>query len=367
MVRKIRVLVVDDSAFMRKMISDILSQDPEIEVIDRARNGSEGIEKVKALLPDVVTMDVEMPVMDGLAALEYLMKHHAVPVVMLSSLTQEGAAATMKALELGAVDFIQKPSGSISLDIHKVKDQIITKVKAAFAAKVNRQPLPLRSNEQKHESIKFDNFRNKATFAISQSELSNIILIGTSTGGPKALQIVLSSLPKELPAAVLVVQHMPPGFTKSLSQRLDSLSSLRVLEAEDGMEIKRGTVYIAPGDFHMTVKKKGAGAFHVALNQEDPRAGHRPSVDSLFESVAAIDMPPTYAVIMTGMGSDGTKGLQALKATAKCREALAEDETSCVVFGMPKSAIASGNVDIVLPLSKIGPYLTKVIHGETKG
>ncbi|WP_134700393.1 chemotaxis response regulator protein-glutamate methylesterase [Ammoniphilus sp. YIM 78166] len=365
--RKIRVLVVDDSAFMRKMISDILSQDPEIEVIDRARNGLEATEKVKALLPDVVTMDVEMPVMDGLAALEYLMKHHAVPVVMLSSLTQEGAAATMKALELGAVDFIRKPSGSISLDIHKVQDQIISKVKAASMAKVNRQPLPLRSNEQILEPMKFDNFRNKATFPISQSELSNIILIGTSTGGPKALQIVLSSLPKDLPAAVLVVQHMPPGFTKSLSQRLDSLSSLHVVEAEDGMEIKKGTVYIAPGDYHMTVKKKGSGTLHVALNQEEPRAGHRPSVDSLFESVAAMSMPTTYAVIMTGMGSDGTKGLQALKATGKCQEAVAEDETTCVVFGMPKSAIASGNVDTVLPLSKIGAYLTKVIHGETKG
>ncbi|MEW9667654.1 chemotaxis response regulator protein-glutamate methylesterase [Ammoniphilus sp. 3BR4] len=352
--KKIRVLVVDDSAFMRKVISDILSQDPKIEVVDKARNGLEGIEKVKQLSPDVVTMDVEMPAMNGLEALDYLMKHHPVPVIMLSSLTQEGASATIKALELGAVDFIPKPSGSISLDIHKVEDQIVAKVKAAAGANLNRH-LFLSSSPVKQTGYKI-----KALS--SQNELPKLILIGTSTGGPKALQIVLASLPSNLPAAILIVQHMPSGFTKSLSQRLNSICDIQVMEAEDGMVINRGSAYIAPGDYHMELKRKSSGSLVIRLNQTEPKSGHRPSVDMLFESVAQLDYPDTYAVVMTGMGSDGTKGIKALKTTRGCKEVIAEDESTCVVFGMPKAAIASGNVDTVLPLPKIGDYLAKLFQ-----
>lgn len=365
--KKVRVLVVDDSAFMRKVISDILSRDPKIEVVDKARNGLEGIEKVKQLSPDVVTMDVEMPAMNGLEALEYLMKHHPVPVIMLSSLTQEGASATIKALELGAVDFIPKPSGSISLDIHKVEDQIIAKVKAATGANLNRHLFQPSSPAKKKDNVTAvqEKMAVPKPRAISgQNAGPHLILIGTSTGGPKALQIVLASLPSNLPAAILIVQHMPAGFTKSLSYRLDALCAIQVMEAEDGMEIHRGSAYIAPGDYHMELKRKSSGSLAIRLNQAEPKAGHRPSVDVLFESVAQLDYPDTYAVVMTGMGSDGTKGIHALKTTRGCREVIAEDESSCVVFGMPKSAIASGNVDTVLPLPKIGNYLAKLFQPQ---
>lgn len=367
--KKIKVLVVDDSAFMRKVISDILSGDPQLEVVGRARNGVEGIEKAKELSPDVITLDVEMPVMNGLDALDRLMKSHPLPVIMLSSLTQEGAAATIRALELGAVDFITKPSGSISLDIHKVAAQIIEKVKAAAGAKINRvSALPKASQlkiqtETKSSTKRFrysDNSKNNSNLTTSIDPLSNIIVVGTSTGGPKALQILLTSLPADLPAAILVVQHMPPGFTKSLSQRLDALCSIRVVEAEEGMPVQMGVAYIAPGDFHMEVKKHGE-QLCIALNKTEARAGHRPSVDILFQSVSAMEHPRKYAVVMTGMGSDGTKGIEVLKNTG-CKEVIAEDESTCVVYGMPKSAILSGNVDTVLPLSKIGPHLNKIIR-----
>jgi two-component system chemotaxis response regulator CheB len=364
--KKIRALVVDDSAFMRKFISDILSADPEIEVVDTARNGSDGVAKVKSLSPDVVTMDIEMPLMNGLEALKELMKEHPVPVVMLSSLTQEGAEATVQALELGAVDFVAKPSGSISLDLHKVSQELVDKVKTAAKARVNQ--IPVRSypihkiNPKKEESPLASVIQGKPRQE-GVAELSNIIVVGTSTGGPKALQLFLSSIPAELPAAILVVQHMPPRFTKSLSERLDTISSLHVFEAKHGQLIENGSVYIAPGDFHMGVQKKKDGKWAISLNQGDPKSGHRPSVDVLFESVAKAKYPNTYAVVMTGMGRDGSSGLRFLRDSG-CKQVIAEDESTCVVFGMPKSAILSGKTDHILPLPQIGPFLVKVIQSQ---
>jgi two-component system, chemotaxis family, protein-glutamate methylesterase/glutaminase len=372
---KIRVLVVDDSAFMRKIVSDLLSQDPQIEVIDKARNGMDGVNKIRELVPDVVTMDIEMPVMNGLDALEFLMKHNPIPVVMLSSLTQEGAVETMKALELGAVDFVPKPSGAISLDIYKVKEQLIQKVKTASKAKVNCTVVRSPSIAQDYLTKSVIKGKNDGSKAIlyqtpvedinnnskDQSFISNILLVGTSTGGPKALQILLTSLPANFQASILIVQHMPPGFTKSLSQRLDSLSSIRVVEAEDSMPLQTGVAYIAPGDFHMQIVKNKHGRIVISLNQNEPRGGHRPSVDVLFESAARIYHPSKFAVILTGMGNDGNDGMQALKSTG-CIETIAEDESTCVVFGMPRAAILSGNIDRILPLDQIGPYLVKTLN-----
>ncbi|HJV46721.1 MAG TPA: chemotaxis response regulator protein-glutamate methylesterase [Bacillota bacterium] len=365
---KIRVLVVDDSAFMRKMVSDLLSEDPSIEVIEKAKNGMEGVNKVKELAPDVVTLDIEMPVMNGLDALQYLMKNHPVPVVMLSSLTQEGASETIRALELGAVDFVPKPSGAISLDIHKVQEQLVQKVKAASRARINRTVIPstiIPKSEPKisasYLAKKNENNVNQRLTTKGDSNISNIILVGTSTGGPKALQTLLTSIPANIPGAILIVQHMPPGFTKSLSQRLDSLCAIRVCEAEDGMPIETGMAYIAPGDFHMELKKSVDGRLLISLNKNEPRGGHRPSVDTLFESAARIHHRSKYAIIMTGMGSDGTKGMEALKSTG-CKESIAEDESTCVVFGMPRAAIQSGKIDRVLPLHQIGPYLAKELN-----
>lgn len=351
---KIRVLVVDDSAFMRKVISDILSTDSGILVVGTARNGQDAIKKVEEYEPDVVTMDIEMPVMDGIEALRILMEKHPLPIVMISSLTQEGTEATIRALEWGAVDFIAKPSGPISLDIHKVKEKVITRVKAAAKAKPKWAAKSLPINRPNH-------LLSQSKAPIHPSSLNRIphlITIGVSTGGPNALKSVLEVLPRDFPAAIFIVQHMPAKFTKSLSERLDSLSAITVVEAENGMHVKAGYAYIAPGNFHMEVAPSPGGNWRILLNQREPVAGHRPSVDVLFESVSKLKHPSKFVVILTGMGHDGTKGLDMMKKTG-CVEAIAEDESSCVIYGMPKSAILSGNVDRILPVHEIGTYLMK--------
>jgi len=352
---KIRVLVVDDSAFMRKMISDILSADSGIQVVGTARNGQDAIKKVEEFNPNVVTMDIEMPVMDGIDALRILMEKHPLPVVMISSLTREGTEATIRALEWGAVDFIAKPSGSISLDIHKVQKQVISRVKAAAKAKPKRPPV------RSEQIYKFKHSLSLTKDSIRPPVLSNIphlISIGVSTGGPNALKCVLEGLPGDFPAALFIVQHMPAKFTKSLSERLDSLSAITVVEAENGMHVKAGCAYIAPGNYHMEVAPSPGGNWRIMLNQKEPVGGHRPSVDVLFESISKCKHPSKFAVILTGMGHDGTKGLEMMKRTGSI-ETIAEDESSCVIYGMPKSAILSGNVDRILPLHEIGPYLVK--------
>lgn len=367
---KIRVLVVDDSAFMRKVLTDILSTDADIEVVGTARNGKDAINKVEQYNPDVVTLDIEMPEMDGMQVLQTLMKSRPLPIVMISSLTREGADATLQALEWGAIDFILKPSGSISLDIHKVQEQIIEKVKQAAKVKTNQGAIVLpaarrnerfTTTEKPKNTPKNESHPSKGNLIPSvANRIPHFIVVGTSTGGPNALRCLLQGLPGDLPAALFIVQHMPAGFTKSLSKRLDSLSEICVTEAEDGMIVKIGHAYIAPGNYHMEVKSRAGGQWEISLNQKEPLGGHRPSVDELFQSVSRLNHPSKYAVILTGMGSDGTKGLKMLKSTG-CKEAIAEDEGSCVVFGMPKAAIQSGNIDRVLPISEIGPYLANRI------
>ncbi|MGE5704406.1 MAG: protein-glutamate methylesterase/protein-glutamine glutaminase [Clostridia bacterium] len=379
--KTIRVLVVDDSAFMRKVISDILSEDPSIEVIDRARNGQECIQKVKSLHPDVITLDLEMPIMNGLEALELLMKEYPLPVVMLSSLTKEGADATIRALELGAFDFITKPSGPISLDIHKVADGIVEKVKAAASSKQRRlgqitaKPVirsmePTAPSVANHPSMTEQVTPNVTTPASSpQSYIrlernricsQKLVVVGTSTGGPKALQTLLTTIPADFPAPILVVQHMPPGFTKSLAQRLDTLCSLRVVEAEDGQQLEAGTVYVAPGGYHMEAVAH-TGGMRIHLHQAEPRGGHRPSVDILFESVSKLTNVSKWAIIMTGMGSDGTKGLKQMKEAGPVTSII-EDESSCVVYGMPRSAVLAGLADNIVPLEKIAEKLVRLVN-----
>lgn len=363
---KIRVLVVDDSAFMRKVISDILSSDPAIEVIDRARNGLECMEKVKQLNPDVVTLDIEMPVMNGLEALEQLMRQHPLPVVMLSSLTKEGADATIRALEYGAFHFVTKPSGPISLDIHKVADGLVEVVKAAAKSKVRQRRTPSTSWATPATVSPTPVKAVPAAPEIQREPVipgrigSKLVALGTSTGGPKALQTLLCALPANFPAAIAIVQHMPAGFTKSLAQRLDSLCAINVTEAEDGQIIEPGTAYIAPGGFHFEVQMSG-GKMRVHLHQAEPRSGHRPSVDVLFESVSRLTNVDKWAIIMTGMGSDGTKGLKLMKETGHVTSII-EDESSCVVFGMPRAAIQAGLADNVVPLEKIAETLQKLLN-----
>lgn len=344
---QIKVLVVDDSAFMRKILTDILSSDPDINVIGFARNGKEAIEKVKLLEPDIVTMDVEMPIMNGIEALSIIMQNNPLPVVMLSSHTSDGTEATLSALELGAVDFIEKPSSIYAIDPKLLKEQLNFKIKVAASAKVEKK-----QNKETAPQVINSISLAKATTKHKKGSRKTLIAIGTSTGGPKALQSVIPMFPKNSTPPVVVVQHMPPGFTKSLAERLNSISEVTVKEAENGDRLRDGHVYIAPGDFHLEVVEAPSDGLCIKLTKEPPTSGHRPSADVMFKSISSINNVDVVAVIMTGMGSDGANGLKELKDRLQAY-IIAQDEESCVVYGMPKSAVKLGVVDEISPLSRI--------------
>lgn len=356
---KIKVLVVDDSFFMRKLISRLIEEDALLEVIGTARDGLEAVQMVKELHPHVVTLDVEMPIMNGLEALKKIMEERPTPILMLSSLTQEGAHETITALQCGAVDFIPKPSGSISADLFKVKEELVSKIKLA-----SQTPLATLLSLSKNKTT------NKTTLKVGlehkhiakdgpmTKEFDQILAIGTSTGGPKALEVVITALPANFPYPVLVVQHMPPKFTQSLAQRLDRMSGVRVVEAEENQLVRGGTVYIAPGDYHMTVAQKNR-EFRILLHQQSPRNGHRPSVDILFESVSKLIRLKRHYILMTGMGNDGAKGMSEAKQAGACTT-IAESKETCVVFGMPKSAIEQKCVDYIVPVNQIALKILEV-------
>ena len=351
----IRVLVVDDSAFMRKVISDIVNNDPHLEVVGKARDGQDALKKVVELNPDVVTMDVEMPSLDGLSALKEIMKTHPVPVIMISSLTKQGTEQTFRALQLGAVDFIAKPSGQISLDINTVKDEIISKIKIAAGTKKNLANFKYQAVVEPIRSIptvkKLD----------QSSALNKLVLIGTSTGGPKALHEVIPRLPAITNAAILIVQHMPPGFTRSLAERLDALSQITVKEAEHGEKIVPGYAYIAPGDYHLTVSRPASGLrdLYITLTKDPPRGGHRPSVEPMLESAAQHFWSDMICVIMTGMGNDGSRGVRLIKERGG--KVIAEHQSSCIVYGMPKAAVETGCVDKITMLKDISSEIFRML------
>lgn len=350
---KINVLIIDDSAFMRILIADILRSDSNIVVVDTARNGKEGLEKAIRLRPDIITLDVEMPVMNGLETLAELMKMKPVPkVIMLSGLTHEGGEATIKALELGALDFVSKPTASIvEFDTEHLRDELIDKVISISKSKMT---------DYKRVKAKEEQFlTRKKIFTENDTNgyLKHIVAIGTSTGGPKALQEVLTKLPEDIPAAVLVVQHMPPGFTKSLSERLNSLSRINIKEAEDGDVLTPGWAYIAPGDYHMLIKKIRNDEYVISINKESPVTGHRPSVNVMMKSVAESGHKNIIAVIMTGMGNDGSEGILDIKKTGG--RTIAQDESTSVVYGMPKSAVNIGAIDTIAPLHNIATEILK--------
>jgi two-component system chemotaxis response regulator CheB len=338
--KPIRVLVTDDSAFMRTMISDMLNDDSQIMVVGTARDGKEAIKKVSTLDPDVVTLDIEMPVMDGLTTLKQLMKEHPVPVVMLSSLTKEGAENTFAAMNLGAIDFISKPSGSLSVELKEMKDEIVAKVVAAAKANVKK----LIQNEGPIVDI--------APITLNPLKKRSLVAIGASTGGPRALQQVLTQIPGHFPCPILIVQHMPPGFTKSLAQRLDSKSDIHVKEATDGEILQKGVAYIAPGDFHLCVRSVGR-SLAIQLTNEDHVSRHRPSVDVLFESLAPLQTYSLCMVVMTGMGADGSKGIVKVKQKNPHSTVIAESQETAVVYGMPKAAVKTNVVDEVVDLNNI--------------
>ncbi len=338
--KSIRVLVVDDSALIRGVMTEILSEDPEIEVVGAAPDPYAARDKIKALTPDVLTLDVEMPKMDGLTFLQKLMAARPMPVVMVSSLTDKGAATTMQALEAGAVDFVTKPTVDIQHGLAELAHQITSKVKAAAQATVKRRTPPADCT---------DRIKTLAAQSAMIKTTDTIIAIGSSTGGTEALREMLEVLPPNTPP-ILMTQHMPERFTKTFADRLNELCQIGVKEAEEGDSVLPGQALLAPGNYHMELRRSGA-RYYVTLNQEPPVNRHRPAVDPMFQSVAKFAGANSVGVILTGMGNDGAVGMLEMKKAGAFN--LAQDEASCVVFGMPKEAIKAGGVDKILPLTDI--------------
>lgn len=430
---------------MRAIISDLISRESTFEVTGTARDGEEAVRKVKELQPDAVTLDVEMPVQNGLQALQQIMAQCPTPVIMLSSSTEDGRSETLTALELGAIDFVCKPSPTGGAGtIEEVGQMLVDKLHAAVASAERRRqmerlklligsgddspdtrrtanpaasppvrdhrsgdpvrrghtsgtppaadgkpmrrrgespplpsaappaaergsrPKPAPPAEAPGRAAGSPSARGADSAKAADSERAarfrHIVAIGTSTGGPRALKTLLSALPQHLPAPVLIVQHMPPNFTRSLAERLDSYSELKVKEAEDGEVLVSGTAYIAPGGLHMTAVARPDGTYAIALNRTDPVSGHRPSVDRLFESLLPLRQLKRHAVLLTGMGSDGAKMMQRL-AEDGAASTFAESEESCVVFGMPRAAIELGCVSQVIPLQDMAGAIVTATSG----
>lgn len=340
MAEQIRVVVVDDSAFMRGAIVRMIERDARFKVVDVASNGQEGVDKVKALRPDVVTMDVEMPVMNGLEALKEIMATVKTPVVMVSTLTEAGATTTMKALELGAVDFLPKALNDKDKNIFRGADNLHEKLLAA-AGVVNGRAEKAAAVKEQAPKVSLP-----APSALARVD-ARVVVIGSSTGGPKALQTVVSQLPKNLPVPVVVAQHMPPQFTLALAKRLDETCEPKVVEAKSGDVLQAGTIYIAPGGFHMRVRHSG-----LSIDEDKGESPYKPSVDVLAQSVHEIYGKQILAVMLTGMGADGTREFVKIKQGGG--HVIAQDQASSVVYGMPKAVLEAGGADEVLALEKIG-------------
>lgn len=344
---KKRVLIVDDSAFMRQMISEILSESSEFDVVGVARNGRQGVDMTLELQPDVVTMDIEMPVMSGLEALREIMQKRPTPVVMLSSVTQAGADVTMQCLSEGAVDCVGKPSGTISLDIKRIASDIRLKVGAAVRVRLRTASpvpsvMPVAKATEPPKLTAFAGNRPK------------VAIIGSSTGGPKSLQTLVPQLPANFPIPIVIVQHMPPHFTKSLAERLDQISPIKVKEAEDGDRLLAGSVLIAQGGKHLIVNQD-----QTVVHNEDPLVhGVRPAIDVTMESLIARFDGSILATILTGMGKDGAAGCREVRKRGG--RTIAEDESTCAVFGMPRAVIELGAAEFVLPLPEIAGAMAAI-------
>lgn len=342
----IKVVIVDDSALVRNFLKEILSKDPGIKVVGTAPDPFVAREKIVKYNPDVITLDVEMPRMDGITFLKKLMRYYPIPVIILSSLTQEGALTTIEAMEEGAIDVIAKPNIDISKSMEMIGRDIISKIKGAATARVKK-----RSDEDDDKPRVQRPLKSRS---LKQST-NKIIAIGASTGGTEAIKSVLTRLPRTSPGIVLV-QHMPEKFTRAFAERLDGICAVNVKEARDGDGVIPGVALIAPGDYHMQLRRDGA-RYYVRLNKGERVFHQRPSVDVLFKSVAEYAGRNATGVIMTGMGADGAKGLLEMKEAGA--RTLAQDENTCVVFGMPKEAIKLGGADKVLPLDRIPEAMLK--------
>ena len=343
------VLVVDDSAFMRRLIGQIIEASPEFRVIGTARNGLDALRQIHALDPQIVTLDVEMPELDGLQTLGYIMSETPRPVVMLSAATTQGDVdLTLRCLELGAVDFVKKPSGPISLDMSPVTDTLLAALRAATQVNLGSvqalarprfiQPVPIRATTV------------GATI---------VVAVACSTGGPRALAEVIPNLPADLDAAVVVVQHMPAGFTRSLAARLDSMSQLRVAEAREGEKLIVNRVYLAPGGLHMRITGDANGAHHVALDEGPTIWGVRPAADPLFKSIAAQFGRRSVGVVLTGMGRDGADGLTAIRSAGGI--GIVQDQATSTIYGMPLAALQRAGADRVAALSDVAPAVVQML------
>jgi len=350
--KPIKVLIVDDSPFIRMSLKKILSGDPEIQVVDTARDGREGIAKILELKPDVVTMDVEMPVMDGIQALEEIMRRQPTPVIVLSAVTTSGARQTIKAFELGAVEVVAKPSGQPGDDLATLARELIFKVKnvAGINPALFKRRTAVSQTAAARESdraIVYPRFRVE------------IVAIGVSTGGPTALQVVLSQIPKDFPVPLIVAQHMPAGFTASLAARLNTLCQVTVKEVEDGEELRPGTVYIGQAGKQFQIKR-GRYGLTACIGTDSPVTTlYKPSVDVMFLSLAAEVGGGVLGVVMTGMGNDGLRGMKALKERGAY--GLAESEKTCVIYGMPRSVIEAGLIDRIEPLPGIARAIVESV------
>ena len=349
--KKIRVLIVDDSAVVRQAMTEILSSDPHIEVIAVASDPFVAAERLSREIPDVITLDVEMPRMDGITFLKKLMSQHPIPVVMCSSLAGQGSDTALKALEYGAVDIIQKPLMGVKAFLEESRVIICDAVKAAAMARVRRIAPETRKVAPK---LTADVILAKPTSRAMLETTEKVIVVGASTGGTEALRVFLEALPLDAPG-IVIVQHMPENFTKSFASRLDGLCRITVKEAEDNDTVVRGRALIAPGNRHMLLKRSGA-RYYVEIKDGPLVCRHRPSVDVLFRATARYAGKNAVGVIMTGMGDDGAKGLLEMKQAGATT--IAQDEHSCVVFGMPKEAIKLGAVDRVLPLESIANVIS---------
>jgi len=354
--RVIRVLVADDSALIRQAVRRVLDTDPEITVVDTARDGLDALLKVESLQPDVVTLDVEMPRLDGLSALKLLMERFPRPVIMFSSLTAPCTEATVRALALGAVDFLCKPSVATGLSISALGDELITKVKRAARARVRRITLPPRGQGAPRSPVAPwrppSDGLPRLGHGPGGASPERLLVIGSSTGGPRALAELTAGLPPDLPCAGVIVQHLPAGFTRSLAERLDQGCGLRVAEAQAGDVLATGRLLVAPGDYHL-----GLAGARVVLDQAPRRHGVRPAVDTTLEAAAASFGPAVLAVILTGMGEDGTEGARAVKAAGG--RVLAEAESTCVVYGMPRAVVEAGLADEVVPLDGMAAAIVR--------
>jgi two-component system, chemotaxis family, protein-glutamate methylesterase/glutaminase len=362
-VNPIRVMVVDDSVVVRKIVTDVLSADPDIEVVGTAVNGKVALAKLEALKPELVTMDIEMPEMNGIEAVRAIRSgaggggagrgHSRVPIIMFSTLTERGASATLDALSAGANDYVTKPAnvGSVGQSMESVREQLIPRIKALTGRPMAAGPVRAAAPVAPPPP---------AAPRTGPAKKPAILVIGSSTGGPEALARILPQLPASLPVPILIVQHMPPVFTRQFAQRLDRLSPLRVVEASDGIPLTPGTVHLAPGDHHLVVRG-GARGPHTELNQGPPENFCRPAVDPLFRSVVTAYDGAVLAVVLTGMGADGRNGAGEIRAGGGT--VLVQDQASSVVWGMPGAISQAGYADEVLPLERIPDAINRHLSG----